>query len=176
MLDPCKRARKFRLTPSLIKRFENQVERAQRNLGGPHGDCWIWTGSKDKRKRPYGRIKSEGHTLLAHRVSYFYHYISDPFGFCVNHIHCDNTLCVNPSHLNLLKSIADNTKESDAKGRRKPLIGINHQNAKLTDDMVRNIRNDRKTGMTYFELAEKYNISYQYAQRVATRQVRKTVI
>jgi hypothetical protein len=67
---------------------------------------------------------------------------------------CDNPPCVNPAHL-FLGTMRDNTRDMMAKGRD-PFIGERHNQAKLTDDAVREIRNSPETGRA---LANRFSVS-----------------
>lgn len=78
---------------SLEDRFWSRVD-----ARGPD-DCWLWTGPVSSG---YGKIGAPGGrgagTLGAHVVSYELAYGSVPVGRVVDHL-CENTLCVNPAHL-----------------------------------------------------------------------------
>lgn len=45
--------------------------------------------------------------------------------------------------------------------------GEKHGRSKLTNEQVFSLRQDRKSGMVYRELSQKYNISIASAQRIA---------
>jgi len=88
------------------------IERFERYHIPDHTGCWIWYGSggltpvHKKRTRPvFGFM---GRLWIAARFSYeaFNGPITD--GLTVDHI-CNNELCVNPDHLQLLTG-ADNTR------------------------------------------------------------------
>lgn len=76
-------------------------------------DCWAWLAGKDKDG--YGKIKINGKTLQAHRVSWVIHNGCIPEGLSVLHV-CDNPSCVNPKHL-FTGTTLDNMRDRDAKGR-----------------------------------------------------------
>lgn len=71
---------------------------------GKPNECWLWTGAHGR----YGMIStmkfrpnSKKHFYTSsHRLSYEIEHGPIPNGFLVHHI-CNNTLCVNPSHLEL---------------------------------------------------------------------------
>jgi len=137
--------------------------------------CWEWQGTK--LPRGYGRFNYKGKFYLAHRFSMMLEG-NDVTGFFVCH-HCDNPKCVNPLHL-FLGTHIDNMKDMISKGRNKNIIkkkytrqstgglkGILNHSAKLTDDIVREIRNKAyvgksgryNTGGNIKELSKKYNVS-----------------
>jgi len=75
-----------------------QQKIASRVVAG-EGGCWIWTGKQQSQSRGgYGRIRHDGRTLAAHRVSYEAFIEPIPTGLQIDHL-CRNTRCVNPYHL-----------------------------------------------------------------------------
>ena len=83
--------------------FENNIEKVA-------GGCWNWVGAR-KNKKGYGAY----FTKTAHRVSYETYVGVIPKGMHVLHT-CDNTKCVNPSHLHIGTN-NDNIADKMAKGR-----------------------------------------------------------
>lgn len=62
------------------------------------GDCWMWTGAKNREG--YGRINYGGHSksALAHRIAYTEFVGPIPEGLQLDHL-CRNPACINPAHL-----------------------------------------------------------------------------
>lgn len=127
-------------------RFEQQYERRNES------QCWEWEGAV--LKRGYGSIKVNGSTERAHRIAYRLEHGSIPEGLFALH-HCDNKLCVNPSHL-YLGTHEDNRE--DAVERDRTSHGENHHRAKLTADDVREIR-QRGENESQRHLANEFGIS-----------------
>ena len=112
-----KRSRTF---PS-SKYFRNRIMRREENLETrfnrhfipePNSGCWLWLGATIKSDAAeYGvmgrsatkRRQLGGSNDLAHRVSYVLHKGEISAGCQIDHT-CENTLCVNPEHLQELVS------------------------------------------------------------------------
>ncbi len=149
-----------RKRPSAVKRGEGQYcSAACRNIGravpievrfrqyvGPttEAGCVLWIGCKNIDG--YGKIDCRVRKRMvgAHRVAYELAHGPIPDGLHVLH-RCDNPPCVNVEHL-FLGTQADNNADMDAKGRRVSSHGERHRSAKLTEDLVREIRRRYSAG------------------------------
>lgn len=138
--------------------------------------CWIWVGSKFQNG--YGQISvALGKSpVRAHRWSYE-HYVG-PLreGMFICH-RCDNPACVNPDHL-FQGTPSENSQDRERKGRGRPAKGTKVHNAKLNDDLVREIRAAYKWHDKEFSaaaLAKKYGISGSTAFNIIRRKIWKHV-
>jgi len=137
--------------------------------------CWEWTASK--ANKGYGAFGIGGIVVKAHRVAFLWSGGVVPSGLYLMHS-CDNPACVNPSHMSV-GSKADNNADMCRKGRHRPggsktpkarckyERGATHHHAKLTEDSVRNLRSDRNLGISFSQLAKKYQITSSCAYRIA---------
>lgn len=125
-------------------------------------DCWLWTATRIQQG--YGHFYIAGRLDLAHRVAYELTIGPIPAGLCVLH-HCDNPPCVNPAHL-WLGTKADNMADCRAKGRRPDVRGENNSRAKLTEENVREIRQDDRVGWI---IAAKYGVSFNTINHIRSR-------
>jgi HNH endonuclease len=159
---------KGRRTRTVEDRFWAKVAK-----GGPQ-DCWTWTGCHDGYG--YGHIRIEGHAVYAHRLSYELHHGPLPDGLYVCH-NCptgDNPSCVNPAHL-FLGTAKDNTQDMLSKGRQRYVSRPGEANpyAKLTDEIVLDIRRRITTGETKAALAREYGVSHVTISRIINRKTWK---
>jgi hypothetical protein len=132
------------LTKASLKRFWSKV-----NICGPD-ECWEWTAAKICL---YGSFSIQGSMYYAHRVSHSIEHGADPGEKKVCHL-CDTPFCCNPAHL-FLGTQLENIQDMDHKERRRQK-GEQHLDAKLTEQIVREIRASDKTHKT---LAEKYGVA-----------------
>lgn len=153
----------FFLVLELILRLEDVNQKRFWAKVNKSSGCWEWTAYTDSWG--YGRFQVKGKSKLAHRISYLLEHRVLPADLKVCHT-CDNPKCVNPSHL-FLGTDADNVKDRDSKGRRKPLQGVRHGRAKLSEQDVLGIRNSTLSHVT---LAKQYGVS---AVQISTIRKRK---
>lgn len=154
------------------ERFEMRVEKM------PSG-CWHWTGSLNKTG--YGQFNLNGdRPILTHRASWLIYNGEIPANpesayrtMYVLH-RCDNPKCVNPEHL-FLGSQQGNMDDKMEKGRHSygNALGEKHGNAKLTADLVREIRASSETES---QLSKRLGIARSSIYAARRRQTWKHVI
>ncbi len=110
-----------------LELFESKI-----NKNGPRG-CWLWLGSRQR----YGQFFFRGKRWQAHRFSYEI-YVGMVGSLYVCH-HCDNTICVNPTHL-FLGTQKDNMQDMIRKGRANYARGEDAGLAKLTNRQAEYIK------------------------------------
>lgn len=127
--------------------------------------CWIWTDACFSFG--YGRIKENGKSLCAHRVSFEIHKGSIPKGLFVCH-KCNVPQCVNPDHLYLgthQDNMDDRTKTEimNSSELAKFNFGSKNGRSKLNEDMVEKIY---LSDLSTKELSENYGVSLQTITRI----------
>lgn len=141
-----------RIYPPVEIRFNNQVTKTK--------TCWIWKGAIGSKGRGYICVKP-GKRQQVHRFSYEYYIGKIPTGLLVCH-HCDNPLCVRPSHL-FVGTDQDNKNDMVAKGRstKGRMAGEKHPFAQLTDFEALEIKRLFASGdYSQKELKNKFSVSY----------------
>lgn len=123
----------------VVARFMDKVTRNE-NI-----ECWEWCAAKDKDG--YGTFqfagvdgKSKREKRRAHRVSYEIFHGEIPSGMIVCH-RCDNSSCVNPSHL-YLGTTSDNV--ADRVARKRSAIGLSHGSNTKRHVFIENGRRRRR--------------------------------
>lgn len=129
--------------------------------------CWDWSGGRIGRG--YGALQGEDRRVkTAHRVSWEIHRGPIPDGMNVLH-RCDNPPCSNPDHL-FLGSQRENVIDMVQKGRHGVPRGIASPAARVTDDIVRDMRRRYSPGrVTFRHLAEEYGVSISCVQEIVHR-------
>jgi hypothetical protein len=89
--------------------------------------CWLWLGAVRTRDG-YGGFTLCGKKYSTHRISWMYSFGEIPKDMCVLH-HCDNPLCVRPSHL-FLGTLSDNMIDMTKKERH-PCRKLNRRQVNL---------------------------------------------
>lgn len=110
------------ITQDLVNRFFEKVDRDRSSIFYNGTRCWEWTAYRDSKG--YGIITIGGRAgkgEKAHRVSWIISNGSIQNNLLVCH-HCDNTGCVNPSHL-FLGTNRDNMLDMISKNRNNPATG-----------------------------------------------------
>ena len=114
--------------------------------------CWNWIGAVNNYN--YGKIQYKGKLEMAHRVSYTLHKGTIPSNIVVRHT-CDNSLCVNPDHLELGNK-KENMEDHMDRGRN------------LTRLEAAAIRTVHLDGMDIKDIASVFKVSVSAVSRVVT--------
>lgn len=129
--DPTKVSRKG--SAPVLERFDLAIEKTD--------SCWLWRGPFNRAG--YGKTRYKQAHITAHRLSWLLFRGAIPDGQWVLH-KCDNPKCVNPDHL-FLGNAQANVDDMIDKGRKVVATGERHGNAKLTKQMVQEIRTSTDT-------------------------------
>ncbi len=105
----------FKSRPLSGKMSEKQLMRFERRVC-PEAitGCWLWLGNKTADGYAWHNWRFPGQTrntsVAAHRLAYMHWKGDVPENMTVHH-KCENTLCVNPEHLEVL-SVRDNIRST----------------------------------------------------------------
>jgi hypothetical protein len=136
------------------------------------GECRIWLGSTDSHG--YARCCFGGRWHPVHRlVCAMVHGLPD--GLLACH-HCDVPLCIEPTHI-YAGTPKDNRHDSMRRGRdsKPPLnLGVDHHSAKLTPQIVREIRRRWQAGEQITALAVEHGVHKGAIWKIVHRKSWKT--
>lgn len=135
-----------------ISRFWRMV-----TVPGTADACWPWSGDTDEDG--YGVFYYKGKRKQAHELALSFSTGEQrPAGLDTCHS-CDNPPCCNPAHLRF-GTRQDNV--DDMWGRGRGVAGEAHPMARLTNSLVREIRERRAGGARQIDLAAQYGVSSAY--------------
>jgi hypothetical protein len=161
----CPHCQKLILLNTLEDLFWSYVDKS--------GDCWEWVG--DLNKYGYGDLRAKIHgARTAHRIAWTLKKGPIPEGMFICHI-CDNRRCCNPDHL-FLGTPADNTADMIRKGRHHKRTSVGTPTAKLTEDMVRDIRTKYVDGVHIRQLSIDYSVNIRTIKDVVEHKTWKQTV
>lgn len=120
-------------------------------------ECWEWEKGISQIGG-YGQLWWDKKHYKAHRASWIVHNGEIPLGLMVCH-KCDNTKCINPSHL-FLGSSLDNNRDRKLKGRNADISGERNPFSKLKNKQVLIIKERIKNGENIKLISNDFNVSY----------------
>lgn len=135
------------------------------DFGG--GECWLWCGNLSRDG--YGTISLNGGvTRRVHRVSaHLFFGVPLDDERLVLHT-CDVRNCWNPDHL-YMGCHADNMRDRNERGRSVGAgKGSRHHSAKLTEDVVADIKRRLVSGAKQRDIARDLGVSYKRVNVIAT--------
>lgn len=148
---------------SEFERWSSKVIFSEKN------DCWLWIGSTYRSNYGHFRRKINNKWVMgkAHRFSYeWYNKVSRESmkGFLVCHT-CDNSSCVNPSHL-YLGTTQDNIQDKIKRGRH--IWGNNKDHNLLSHEIAFKIRTCKKENpkLTYKQIGKLFDTSASQVHRI----------
>lgn len=100
---------------TIIERIETRCDIIDMGflVGGKPSPCHLWSGptSGDGRGGGYGRMSLNGHTVAVHLVAYTHYFGYIPGNRQVDHL-CNNRLCCNPQHLELVSHLKNQRRRA----------------------------------------------------------------
>lgn len=124
----------------------------------PNTGCWLWGAAT--KLAGYGMLGLNGRGLLAHRVMFEAANGFLPVMVCHR---CDNPPCVNPEHLFAGDAAANH---ADMVKKRRHPHGATMYMAIRTDEEVLSILRLKNTGVTQYQVAERYNTDQSVVSQI----------
>lgn len=124
--------------------------------------CILWLG--EESHNGYGRFRSGGRRIAAHRYAWIKEHGEIPAGLMVCH-KCDTPQCVNVSHL-FLGTCRENKLDSVSKGRHSRGRVASLARAKFTPEMAMSIFNAKGTHQS---IADAFGIGRQSVSKIKAK-------
>jgi len=165
-------------TDKIATRDETTAYMAARTVINETTGCHNWIGPRTQDG--YGQIGSEPIVNAygikgAHRLAYA---LANDHTYTSRHeqvMHaCDNRRCVNPNHLEL-GTATQNMAQAWSRGGMRGRVGENNPRAKLTNDIVREVKRMIAYGWRNKYIAEKLEISRVTVSKIRTGRSWRTV-
>lgn len=121
-------------------------------------ECFEWKFSRTPRG--YGKVIVDGCLHYAHRYALFMS--SGRHGEVAAHS-CDNPSCINPRHLRWT-DVAGNL--SDMADRKRSCLGKKNHMTKISEEVVREIRDERKNGESQRSISKRHGVSRSQVGRI----------
>ncbi len=134
--------------------------------------CIPWTGATTKGCGVIGRGGKGAGNVYASRVAYEIAFGCVPDGMVVCH-HCDNPICVNPSHL-FVGTQADNLADMRAKGRG--CAGEKYPGSILTKDKILSIHAALAAKESQRSIARRFGVCQQLISDISRGKKWKHVV
>jgi predicted XRE-type DNA-binding protein len=154
---------------------ESEIERFKANfISSDEISCWNWTGALTKAGYPVMRIRGR-FNIYGHRVAYRLKngFFDQSLYVCHK---CDNSRCVNPSHL-FLGTASDNTNDMLQKERQ--AVGEDY-NKKLKQEDVLQILALNRGNTPQKEIARIFGINQSNVSRIVNgyrwRHIKKVIV
>ena len=122
------------------------------------GDCWEWTGAKNKTG--YGVYRIGKKTILAHRYSYIIANNREPDNLVLHK--CNNPICVNPYHL-YDGSHRDNMLDLRKTGFRRKNLASKHVGVRWRSDSKKWVATFRGKSQGCFNTEDEAGSAYDRA-------------
>jgi hypothetical protein len=157
-----------------MTRFWNKIQKTN--------ECWEWKGRLSKTG--YGLFDIHNFPYAAHRFSYELNVGPIPKGLFVLH-KCNNRKCVKPEHL-YAGTQKDNMRDCINAGRfvrptahwedlKATQFGEGSPVAKLKVEEVKQIRNQRRLGISYSEIGRQFGIHHTTVRDIVIKKIWKSV-
>lgn len=150
---------------------EDALKKIKSSVSISPSGCWEW--QKSRHRQGYGNFPYKRKVYLAHRISWILH--KGPISDDILVLHkCDNPPCCNPEHL-FLGTDKSNAEDRVKKGRCNHPFGSDQWCAKLTPEIVREIRRMHMAGKSIATLCDKFSVHratiYCLLKRITWRHV-----
>ena len=173
--------RKYKVRPNGLTRIQllrwiksNKTEFVEAPYEGLDGDCWEYTGKRDRAG--YGHVRFDGKDQRVHRLSLAEKLKRELEDWEQSRHMCDNPACFNPRHL-LVGTNQDNINDKVERGRSNHPVGddVNaakgedHGMAKLTEFEVRRIRQlykGRGKGPSQAKIGKRFGVTQGAVSRI----------